>query len=132
MAAVTTGTLRTVKDYIDDSRTLLQDTILPPRYDDASLLVAFNTALLEGRRLRPDLFVYAYPHGVPHFPTVDANMDVNIEGPFRMAFVFGTCAHALARDQEDVQDARAATFMGVFNDLLIGVRPRPLAPPKGG
>lgn len=122
-------TLNTVQDYITDSRTLLQDVIVPYRYDDASLLVALNTALLEGRRLRPDLFVYHNHGDVPSFTTVDMT-EVHMEGPFRMAFVFGTCAHALARDQEDTQDVRASRFMGIFNDLLIGVRPRPLAAPQ--
>ena len=51
-------TLNTVADYINDARTLLQDMIPEYRYDDPSLLRALNVALLETRRIRPDLFVF--------------------------------------------------------------------------
>lgn len=114
------ATLDTVADYISDARTILLDVIAPFRYDDASLLVAFNVALLEARRIRADLFVYAGAT-VPYFPANDTT-PVPIEQPFRLAIVFGTVGHALARDQEDVQDARATTFMTLFNSILTGVR----------
>jgi hypothetical protein len=51
-------TLETVADYVDDARVLLLDQVQPYRYDDTSLLTALNVALLEGRRLRADLFVF--------------------------------------------------------------------------
>lgn len=125
--------LETVKDYITDVRVLLQDTIAPFRYDDPSLLTSFNVILMEGRRLRPDLFVYC-SETVPSFAAV-ADTKVNMEQPFRLAFVYGTTAHAIARDQEDVQDARAATFMQAFTDMLLGLRPTAIqggGTPAGG
>ena len=112
--------LETVKDYIGDARTLLLDRIPPYRYDDISLLVAFNLALLEGRRLRPDLFVYRHGNSVPSYSAVDGQK-VNIEPQFRKAFVYGTVAHAITRDQEDVQDQRANSLMGVMNNILTGL-----------
>lgn len=112
--------LDTVADYVGDSRTLLQDVIAPYRYDDPSLVVALNLALLEVRRLRADLFVYAGAT-MPYFTVVDTT-SVPIEPPFRLALVFGVCGHALARDQEDVQDARATTFMNNFYAMLLGTR----------
>lgn len=112
--------LHTVQDYITDARTLLQDVVAPYRYDDPSLLVAFNVTLLEGRRLRPDLFVYC-SDDVPQFSYVDAE-EVNIEQQFRLAFVYGLVGHAITRDQEDVQDERAATFMDTFTQMLTGIR----------
>ena len=121
MATINPSALETVQDYINDVRTLLQDVVLPYRYDDTSLLTSFNTALLEGRRLRPDLFVFEHHERVPSYMVSDATK-VCIEPQFRLPFVYGTAAHALARDQEDIQDARATMFMGLFNDLLIGVR----------
>lgn len=125
-------TLETVEDYITDARTLLQDTLVAYRYDDPSLLVAFNVTLLETRRLRPDLFIHC--NGVvPSFGAI-SDTRVYIEPPFRLAVVFGIVAHALARDQEDFQDARASTFMGVFNDMLMGLAIRPIgggSPPGG-
>lgn len=123
------ATLDTVVDYISDARTLLQDTIPPYRYDDDSLLVALNVTLLEARRIRPDLFVF-HRHGrVPSFGIVDAD-ELEIEAPFRLPLVYGLCGHALARDQEDVQDARATGFMRIFYDMLLGVRVTGLSAPQ--
>ena len=109
-----------VQDYISDTRTILLDTVAPYRYDDISLLVAFNVALLEARRVRADLFVYAGT-SVPFYATNDAT-PVPMEQQFRLAMVFGTVGHALTRDQEDVQDARATVFMGLFYSILLGTR----------
>lgn len=114
-------TLNTVADYIADARTLLQDQVEPYRYDDPSLLVAFNVALLEARRIRADLFVFKFwvKGQVQSFSAVDDTY-VDIEPQFRLAILHGICGHALERDQEDVQDIRATTFLGLFNAGLIG------------
>jgi hypothetical protein len=114
--------LLTISDYIADARTLLQDTLAPYRYADSELVVAMNVALLEGRRLRPDLFVYNKDNkrgGVPSFQANDGT-DLEMEESFRLAFLHGMCAHALERDQEDIQDERASTFMKIFNTILTG------------
>ena len=115
----------TVEDYITDVRVLLQDTVTPNRYTDPELLAAFNTALLEGRRLRPDLFIFKWGNRVPSFSAV-TGQEVHIEEQFRLAFVYGTCAHALRRDDDDVQDERANSFFNVFQTLLIGVKVPPI------
>ncbi len=120
--------LDTVADYILDARTLLQDTIAPYRYDDVSMLTALNVTLLEARRVRADLFVFHNHDSVPFFDTVNTR-PVRMEHPFRLALVYGTCAHALARDQEDVQDQRSANFMRVFYEMMLGVRVSGIAPP---
>jgi len=126
------STLKTVNDYISDMRTLLLDTIAPYRYDDPSLLIALNLAFMEGRRIRPDLFVFHDEDGdgdeLHTYHTVD-NRPVPMEKPFRMAFVYGACSHALARDQEDVQDSRSNSFMNVFSSVLTGLKQ---APVQGG
>jgi hypothetical protein len=123
-------TLDTVEDYIADVRVLLQDNIQPYRYDDPSLLAAFNSSLLEARRIRADLFVYRHNEGVPNFSTVDSE-EVHIEPAFRLAFVYGTVAHALMRDQEDIEDARASSFRAAFNTMLIGTGAAAIATPPG-
>jgi hypothetical protein len=120
--------LGSVQDYIDDVRTLLLDKIKPYRYADDELIVALNTALLEGRRLRADLFVTKYGNSVPSF-SAPSGEEVPIEPQFRLAFVYGIAAHALLRDDEDVQDTRAASFRDLFDNMLTGVR-RP--PVQGG
>ena len=114
-------TLDTVNDYITDARVLLQDQISPFRYDDPSLLTALNIALLEGRRLRADLFVYNDRRGgaVPHY-AVNDNTHVPIEQQFRLAFLHGMVGHVIERDQEDVQDERAVWFLNVMGNILTG------------
>lgn len=115
--------LVTITDYITDGRVLLLDTIAPYRYDDISLVTAMNVTLLEGRRLRPDLFVYrACKEGespVQSFQSNDGTA-LEMEEPFRLAFLHGMVAHALERDQEDIQDTRSATFMKIFTGILLG------------
>jgi hypothetical protein len=114
-------TLDTVSDYLSDARILLQDIIEPFRYDDASLLTALNVALLEGRRLRADLFVFNDRDGgiVPHY-SVNDNSVVPIEQQFRLAFLHGVVGHAIERDQEDLQDERAVWFLNVMANILTG------------
>ena len=114
-------TLRTVANYIADARTLLQDKIPPYRYDDTSLLLAFNVALLEARRLRSDLFCWNLDvkGQTQAFYNVDDTW-VRIEPQFRLALLHGLVGHALERDQEDYQDTRATAFLGLFTAGLIG------------
>lgn len=120
-----TPALETVQDYINDVRVILLDQISPYRYKDPELLTAFNLALERGANLRPDLFLHKHKVEIPAFNAIDGQT-VSIERRFRQAFVYATVAHALMRDQEDVQDARATTMMGQFEDMLIGVRLRPI------
>jgi hypothetical protein len=114
-------TLNTVADYMADARTLLQDIIQPYRYDDPSLITALNITLLEARRLRPDLFVFNLETKgqTQSFTEVDETY-VAMEPQFRLAILHGLCAHALERDQEDVQDVRASSLMAQFNAGLVG------------
>lgn len=126
--------LITVQNYVDEVRTLLLDKIRPYRYTDEELVTAFNTTILEARRVRPDLFVTRWGSDVPYFSEV-SGVAVPIEPQFRLGFVYGIIAHALMRDDEDVQDARVNSFYGKFYDILVGVRPRAFtagAPAGGG
>lgn len=116
--------LSSVQDYIKDARSILLDQVEPFRYDPQDLLVAFNTALAEGQRLRADLFL----GGLPQYSFIDATR-VPIEPPFRLAFVYGIVAHALMREDEDVSDQRTASFLKMSQDILTGVR---AGPPMGG
>jgi hypothetical protein len=117
--------LQTVSEYVEDARELLLDKISPYRYSDTSLVAALNLALLDARRLRPDLFVYRWGNRVPNYLAVDGQ-DVPIEHQFRKGIVYGLVSHALARDQEDVQDQRSNLFMQTMEDILIGTRRTPI------
>ena len=124
------STLETVGDYIGDARTLLQDVIAPYRYDDPSLLRAFNIMLLDARRVRADLFVYThFQRGDRVRQYVSFGERVTMEEPFRPAMVYGIVGHALARDQEDYQDARATTFFALFYNGMTGLGATPI---RGG
>jgi hypothetical protein len=114
-------TLETVADYIADARVLLLDGVAPYRYDDSSLLTALNVALLEGRRLRADLFVFSDRHGgaVPAYTSNDTTL-VPIEAQFRLAFLHGVVGHAIERDEEYIQDKRAVAFLNIMSNILIG------------
>ena len=123
-------TLNSVADYVKDARTLLQDTIEPYRYDDASLLVALNLTLLEAKRIRSDLFVFNIQvrGQVQAFLAVDDTY-VEMEPSFRLAILHGLIGHALERDQEDYEDQRASAFLGMFNQGLVG---HGIGPVQGG
>ena len=127
------STLDTITDYINDCRTLLLDSTLPFRYSDDSLVTAMNVTLLEARRIRADLFVYnklVTGQKVPYFIGNDGTKLV-MEEQFRLAILHGMMAHALMRDQEDIQDERAGAYMKMFNDMLLGVRPSNIANAQG-
>lgn len=119
--------LETITDYINDGRTLIQDTLQPFRYLDAELVTAMNVALLEGRRLRPDLFVYrkAPPNQrgrVQSFQGNDGTVLV-MEEQFRLAFLYGMCAQTMLRDDEDIDTERAGMYLKAFNAILVGAAP---------
>lgn len=117
--------LETVAGYVKDVRGLLLDKTKPYRYTDTAVIVALNLALLEGLRLRPDLFICGYGLDVPQYGEVSGE-EVPVEAQFRLAFVYGICAQVLLRDEEDVQDARARSFRSLFEDILVGVREHPV------
>lgn len=140
-----------VGDYIDDSRTLLQDQIVPYRYATSDLINALNLTLMDVRRLRPDLMV-DYLDAVPQYewndlsstlvPGTDANFDdddnptwtlwVPIEQSFRRAIVFGVVGHAMQRDQEDIEDERATARLLTFENILTEAKStKGMSPPKG-
>lgn len=139
----------TVGGYLRDARTILQDKVPPYRYTNIELVRAFNLTLMEARRIRPDLFV-GYLDAVPQYDWVEALGVTNTDGDdaeavqsgpsdnddddnptwsewvpmelqFRQAFVAGIVAHALSRDQEDIDDERATGFMKTFVNILTGV-----------
>lgn len=122
-------TLLKVSDYVADARTQLQDTIAPYRYSDASMLVALNVTMLEASRLRPDLFIWNnYGGQVQSFEAVD-DTPVDMEVQFRLAILHGVIGHALKRDQEDVQDSRASSYLAMFTQGLVG---HGVGPVQGG
>lgn len=117
--------LSTVHGFVAGVRGLLQDKVRPYRYPDKAIIASLNLALLEGRRLRPDLFLHRYGIDVPQYEEMNGD-HVPVEPQFRLAFEFGIAGLVLLRDEEDVQDSRANSFTAMFHDMLVGVRPGPI------
>jgi len=113
-----TVALETVDKYVALARTLLQDTYDGPyRYSDAELAIGLSLALQETRRIRPDLFLNK---SVQTFTTNDATV-VNMDEMYRVPLVYYMCGHVQLRDNEEVQDQRAAAFFGLFHAKMTTV-----------
>jgi hypothetical protein len=121
--------LDSVESYIADARTILLDNTAPYRYSDPSLLLAFNTALLEARRLRPDMFVYKFGDRMPSYSAVTGEV-VPIDPLLRLPIVYGLVAHAMLRDEEDIPVERANAFLAKFQNMLTGIYASPAAPSR--
>jgi len=117
--------LDTVEDYITASRDLLQDTVDSPyRYTTTTLVNALNFALLEIRKLRPDILLdYLTGATVPDFTAANAapgqDVTVPVDYQYRMAVVYYICGHAQLRDEDNTQDARSAAFLNKFTSQLL-------------
>lgn len=113
--------LETVDKYVSFARELLQDEKDSPyRYSDASLVRALSLALPEAKKLRPDLFIGVTSQS---FTTADiaAATVVNMDEMYRSALVYYMAGIAQLRDDEEVQDQRAAAFLGIFTAKLSTV-----------
>lgn len=110
--------LETVQEMVTTARVLLQD-VDGDRVSDAELLVGLNAALLEMRRLRPDMFI-STANSVPDYAAVDST-DVDVDQQYRMAVVYYMVGHAQLRDEEDTSDARASALLQKFTAQLTGV-----------
>ena len=107
--------LDTVADYINYARVLLQDQVNSPyRYPDADLLMGLNMAFPEAKKLRPDLFL---TNSLPTFAAVDTT-PVPWDPMYRLPIIYFICGQAQVRDDEGLQDQRAAAFLGLFATKL--------------
>jgi hypothetical protein len=113
------ATLDLVSDYITEARRLLQDTVSPFRYPDADLIAALNIAVLEARRLRPELFIGRFNT----LPTVSTGADAfDIDPMYRPSFVYYIVGRVELRDSEDTKDARASALMNKFVAQLLTIQ----------
>lgn len=113
--------LDTVQDYVDRARVLLLDVIAPYRYSDDELVENLNMGILEARRLRPDILKSYFRTNLPDYATTAMSAEVDIDPQYRMAFVYYICGQAQLRDDENVQDSRAVTFLNKFTAQLITI-----------
>lgn len=112
------ATLDTVQKVITECRVLLQDTVAPYRYAENELIEALNIAVLEARRLRPELFL----NGFSSLPSYSAGTDAfSIDPMYRPSFIYYVAGRAQLRDDEPSQDQRATVLMNKFIAQLLSI-----------
>ncbi len=114
--------LDTVAKFVTRARVLLQDTIETYRYSDAELVAALSLAILEARKIRPDLFLQAFIDGdsLQEFTANDSTV-VEIDEQYRTAFLYYMVGHAQLRDDEATTDPRAMAFLNKFTSQLLSL-----------
>lgn len=110
--------LDTVQNYIDKVRTLMQDLIAPYRYSDADIVGNLNSAILEARKIRPDIWLSTFRGSLPSYSSATPTTVVAIEPMYRMAFVYYIAGYTQLRDDESVEDSRGMAFMQRFTKQL--------------
>lgn len=114
--------LDTVGEYIVEARRLLQDRVPPYRYPDDDLVANLNTAILEARRLRPDLSISANrTNTYPLYSFLQPNVVVDFDPMFRPALVYYIAGRAALSDEENNEDQRATVLMNKFTSQLLTV-----------
>lgn len=109
--------LNTVAELVGTARVLLQDKIEPYRYEDDELLVGLNAALLEARRLRPDLFINR-ASAIPSYSIVDST-EIAFPEMYWSALLYYIVGHAQLRDEESGDDPRSMAFLNKFTAQLM-------------
>ena len=113
--------LATIGDYLAESRRLLQDEIVPYRYPDGDLVEALNIGLMEVRRLRPDLLLPRFE--IPTIPPTgyDPLATITLDKMYRSSMVYYMVGRAQLRDDENTQDARAASLLNKFLSNMLTI-----------
>lgn len=112
--------LETVGDLVANARVLLQDLVVPYRYNTNELVAALNIALADARRIRPDIFLPNFT--VPVYTEADTAVTVTFPVFYKSALLYFMVGFAHLRDEEDTADARAAALMLMFSTSLTGTR----------
>lgn len=111
--------LDTVEKLISESRVLLQDTVAPYRYSEQDLIQALNIAVLEARRLRPELFLNVFT-SLPYYSS--GSDAFGIDAMYRPSFVYYMVGRMQLRDNEETQDARATVLMNKFVAQMLTIQ----------
>lgn len=114
--------MATFQQIINDARVLLNDQVLfedvTPRYTEAQLLGYAQQALIEARRIRPDLFLSNLTGA---FPTYTAGQTVPLSDDYLVPLVDYVAARAEMRDDEFTVDGRANGLYSKFKAGMLGV-----------
>jgi hypothetical protein len=114
--------MATFQTVINDSRVLLNDEVsaLNPdiRYTEAQLLGYAKSALIEARRVRPDLFLSNLTTSFSSYTTAST---VPIPDEYLIALVDYVVHRAELRDDEFTVDGRSSVLLQKFKSSLLGI-----------
>lgn len=114
--------MATFQQIINDARVVLNDAIADentvPRYTEAQLLGYARAALVDARRLRPDLFLSNLTGVFPAYAATDA---VPIPEEYAVAIVDYVIHRAELRDDEFAVDGRAVVMFQKFKSGMLGL-----------
>jgi hypothetical protein len=118
-------TTRTIGAVISQARTLLQD-VTPTvnglyRYTDQDLTDNFNGAMIEARKLRPDLFLtYGLRTPLPLYTTSNLSDGTlfPVDEQYFTAFIWYVVGRAELREDTFTDDSRAVSLMNKFISAL--------------
>ena len=111
---------RTYSQVIERARRILQDEDATNyRYSDQSLLDAVNDALLEVRRVRPDLFISTSFTVVDVLPGQEASAQIPIDDMYFQSLVYLTTGYQMLRDDEFSVDSRAVNLLNKGTAQLL-------------
>jgi hypothetical protein len=111
--------LSTVANYVAEARRLLQDETSPFRTSTSELQDALGMALLEARRLRPDLFAGGIVQNVDSGSS--SSLAITVNQMYRVALVYYMVGHALLKDEEEGQQQLARTYKQQFGAQLVSL-----------
>lgn len=110
---------RTYADVISRARSILKDQDATAyRYTDQELVDAANDAVLEVRRVRPDLFLSADFTPTDVLLANVAATPIPIEDMYFQTLVYFTAGYQMLRDDEFSQDSRAVNLINKATSQL--------------
>lgn len=122
----------TLNDYVNRTRSSLQDLIPPYRYADQDIFDALNFVLFEIQRIRPDMFLdlkYQQPQQgstddfAPQIFMTRQNYNIKVPIPSKYfsPLIWYISGYLQLYDVTDTQDQRAQAFLMKFQQHLLSV-----------
>jgi len=107
---------RSVADVIKRVRSVLKDKVEPLRYPDADIIDTINDALVEIRRVRPDLYLKKDFK----VPTVAIDSDaLPVEDFVFNSITYFVIGYLMLRDDEFAVDGRAMSMINKATSQLL-------------
>ena len=111
----------TVQKAVDRVRVLLADQVVPFRNPDSEIIDGLNMALVESRKLRPDLYLpKVYLYEAPSLTEADLASDLPIDAMYFTPVVEYVAGWVSLEDDEFAVDGRAITLLNRFSQKMVG------------